>query len=465
MEAGRKIIDMISDERICGASGGATIHPLGAISNGSGEVYFADVCYSDGAAANSAGDAANMAGHTDVVNGASACSSEDDGGVLRGIVTELMETSSDSSESDDDEIYQIVMDNSDSDDEDLLEELLRDRERKKRNSIKNYLEEVVPTYTEAEFKMHFRISKELFLNLSAKFEESDIYKRLRVDKRLPGKTNMAVFLWFAGHEACSFRDLSDRFNISLSTVSRMVNRTTMFISSLSPEVIRWPTEEKKRDSALFFTRKCGFAKAIGCIDGTHIVIDPPAERKDDYIDRKGNITLTMQAICDENKKFINIFVGFPGSSHDSWVFQNSPIYQKLSSYCGDYYLLGDSAYPCTQYVITPYKDNGHLTAAQKNFNVKLSSGRVAIEHTFGILKQRFRQLYYCKLRGSRKLCHFIRACCVLHNIANESDLEFSPEVLIEERAENECGETARGNSVRDAICMDLPPRQQSRSIP
>ncbi|XP_017488516.1 PREDICTED: uncharacterized protein LOC108376780 [Rhagoletis zephyria] len=116
-----------------------------------------------------------MAGHTDVVNGASACSSEDDGGVLRGIVTELMETSSDSSESDDDEIYQIVMDNSDSDDEDLLEELLRDRERKKRNSIKNYLEEVVPTYTEAEFKMHFRISKELFLNLSAKFEESDIY--------------------------------------------------------------------------------------------------------------------------------------------------------------------------------------------------------------------------------------------------------------------------------------------------
>ncbi|XP_036342426.1 protein ANTAGONIST OF LIKE HETEROCHROMATIN PROTEIN 1-like [Rhagoletis pomonella] len=271
------------------------------------------------------------------------------------------------------------MDHSDSEDDNILEELLRDGERKKRSSIKNYLEEVVPNYTEAKFKMHFRISKELFLNLSAKFEESDIYKSLRVDKQLPGTTNMAVFLWFAGHEACSFRDLSNRFNISLSSVSRIVNRTTMFISSLSPEETRWPTEDKKRESAFVFSRKCGFAKAIGCIDGTHIVIDPPAEQKDDYIDRKGNITLTMQAICNENKKFMNIFVGFPGSSHDSWVFQNSPIFQKLSSYCGDYYLLGDSAYPCTQYVITPYKDNGHLTPAQKNFNVKLSSGRVAIE--------------------------------------------------------------------------------------
>lgn len=46
-----------------------------------------------------------------------------------------------------------------------------------------------------------------------------------------------------------------------------------------------------------------------------------------------------------------------------------------------------------------------------------------VEHTFGILKQRFRKLYYCKLKGISYLCHFIRACCVLHNLSHESDLE------------------------------------------
>lgn len=72
---------------------------------------------------------------------------------------------------------------------------------------------------------------------------------------------------------------------------------------------------------------------LGCIDGTHIVIDPPSTSKDDYIDRKGNTTICMQGICDENRKFINIFVGYPGSCHDSWVLKNSPIYEKLPSYC------------------------------------------------------------------------------------------------------------------------------------
>ncbi|XP_036340414.1 putative nuclease HARBI1 [Rhagoletis pomonella] len=124
----------------------------------------------------------------------------------------------------------------------------------------------------------------------------------------------------------------------------------------------------------------------------------------------------------------------------------------------EYYLLADSAYPCTSNVVTPYRDNGHLTHQQKRFNIKLSSGRVAIEHTFGILKQRFRQLYYCKL-GVEKLCHFIRTCCVLHNIANQDDLEFH----MGETSETEEGvegyvhtsANLRGNTVREAVSREI----------
>ena len=34
-------------------------------------------------------------------------------------------------------------------------------------------------------------------------------------------------------------------------------------------------------------------KILSCIDGTHVVIDPPTLRKDDYIDRKGNVSLNL----------------------------------------------------------------------------------------------------------------------------------------------------------------------------
>lgn len=122
----------------------------------------------------------------------------------------------------------------------------------------------------------------------------------------------------------------------------------------------------------------------------------------------------------------------------------------------DYYLLGDSAYPCNKYLITPYKDNGHLTRAQLQFNIKLSSGCVRIEHTFGIFKERFRQLYYCKLRGIKKLCHFIRACCVLHNIANEDDLNFTSEISPDDEEEFlNHDQVFRENSVRYEICQAM----------
>lgn len=90
----------------------------------------------------------------------------------------------------------------------------------------------------------------------------------------------------------------------------------------------------------------------------------------------------------------------------------------------NYYLLGDSAYPCLKQLIVPYRDNGHLTRAQRHFNQKLSSCRVIIENAFGCLKQRFRQLYHFKLRDIVRMVCIIHACCVLHNMANTGEIEY-----------------------------------------
>lgn len=122
------------------------------------------------------------------------------------------------------------------------------------------------------------------------------------------------------------------------------------------------------------------------------------------------------------------------------------------------HLLGDSAYACSDHLLTPYRDNGHLTARQKNFNRKLSSCRVYIEHTFGLLKQRFRQLYYCKLRGLKYLCHFIRATCVLHNLCDMEDEELFLSIPLTEVNSNEIteeNETRIGRTKRDFISANL----------
>jgi len=113
--------------------------------------------------------------------------------------------------------------------------------------------------------------------------------------------------------------------------------------------------------------------------------------------------------------------------------------------------------------MVPYKDNGHLTRAQRTFNRKLSSCRVKIENAFGCLKQRFRQLYHLKLRDIVRIVSVIHACCVLHNMANERDLEFLEPPLDDEYPDMEAHviehelyrEHESGMDIRNEICRQI----------
>ena len=51
--------------------------------------------------------------------------------------------------------------------------------------------------------------------------------------------------------------------------------------------------------------------------------------------------------------------------------------------------MGDTAYPNLPYLLVPFKDKGHLTAAQKKYNTVHSAIRVKVENAFGLLKGRF----------------------------------------------------------------------------
>ncbi|VEN56256.1 unnamed protein product [Callosobruchus maculatus] len=150
---------------------------------------------------------------------------------------------------------------------------------------------------------------------------------------------------------------------------------TRFLNNLSPSIIKWPDQAEKNIIEQNFREK-GFPGIIGAIDGCHIKIDKPDNDPDSYINRKGFYSIQMQAVCDHRRKIIDLFVGYPGSVHDSRVFRNSPL--KLSQQkqkCAPYYLLADSGYPLQKHVLTPYRDRGNLNRYQNNFNVKLSRNR------------------------------------------------------------------------------------------
>lgn len=73
---------------------------------------------------------------------------------------------------------------------------------------------------------------------------------------------------------------------------------------------------------------------LGAIDDTHIRFDKPMEDPDSYVNRKHYFSLHVQGTVNQNMKFIDVFVGYPGSVHDAKVFKNSPLHNNLRELCG-----------------------------------------------------------------------------------------------------------------------------------
>lgn len=316
---------------------------------------------------------------------------------------------SDFSSSDGSEFSQ--MSETDSDLEIMLEERIRPKNQ-------SFFEQIVPQFNDKEHIEHFRVSKDVAADIAVRFENSEYYKwQLGPHEKLTSLKQTQIFLWFAGHQSASFCDVADIFNICISSLHKVTKRMTYFLSNLAPEVIIWPNNERQAEIERHFREKNGYPGIIGAVDGTHIKIDKPLEDPDSYINRKGYYSIQAQLVCDHQLKITNLFVGYPGSVHDARVFRTSDLFHSLQEKCNEFHILGDSAYPLMYNLMTPFPDRGMLTRNQINYNFQHSSNRICIEHCNGLLKQKWRQLYHLKLRDIRTIVHFIRACCVLHNLA------------------------------------------------
>ncbi|XP_062620963.1 putative nuclease HARBI1 [Saccostrea cucullata] len=180
-----------------------------------------------------------------------------------------------------------------------------------------------------------------------------------------------------------------------------------------------PTDDTAITNTMFnFSRISGFPNVIGAIDGTHIGIKSPSFEENVFVNRKNYHSINTMAVCDANLKFLNVVAKWPGSSHDSFVWNNSTLCQILENkIISRGWLLGDSGYPLKPYLLTPVlnpttgKENAYNTAHMRTRNV--------IERCFGVWKMRFRCVDTSggTLQFSpKRTCNIIVATAVLHNI-------------------------------------------------
>lgn len=268
------------------------------------------------------------------------------------------------------------------------------------------------------FSRHFRVTKPQFEYVMMKLQDNGIQKpHSQGLPPVPPTKKVLMFLWYMANQN-SFREMSDKFDVSQSTAHRIILQALNIMCTIGSSFISWPNTCEKAASAAAFHRLCGLSGVIGAIDGCHIRVQRPPIRGGDYMNRKSFYSVLLQGIVDERGRFIDIFAGPPGKVHDARMLRASDFYTTWQEKMGDNSLLGDSAYigQAFPFVITPKRDNGALTEADELRNSRISRGRVVVEQAFGRMKCKWRRLRDLQNTRIDAVVMIIMAACFLHNM-------------------------------------------------
>ncbi|XP_045453155.1 putative nuclease HARBI1 [Melitaea cinxia] len=168
-----------------------------------------------------------------------------------------------------------------------------------------------------------------------------------------------------------------------------------------------------------FYELSAFPKVIGAIDCTHIPIKSPGGiDAENYRNRKLIFSINVQVICDAEMYINNIVARWPGSSHDSHIFNCSVIKSRLEA--GEfegYWLLGDKGYAIKPYLMTPLRNP--ISEGEKLYNESQIRTRNVIERLFGCWKKRFPVLSSKIRTDLKKAQPIIVATAVLHNMCKK----------------------------------------------
>ena len=183
--------------------------------------------------------------------------------------------------------------------------------------------------------------------------------------------------------------LAHLFGIAESTFLRITEQVMDAMIAQIDEFIRWPTEAELHMHAREFDRTGRFfPNVIGALDDLHVEIKLTEEKPNHrcYFCWKQYYSIHLQAVATYDMRFLDIFVGWPGRSHDARVFKNNPLYTTLSSRLRSiplprlvetYHILADSAFPLSPQVMTSIKKprDRDLNYVERKFNRNLNSKR------------------------------------------------------------------------------------------
>jgi len=269
-----------------------------------------------------------------------------------------------------------------------------------RKSDKKYwLRYMDPTLTyDDEFREWFRCTRPYFEALHLMISTNNVFRSRSGISRRPQLSiclQLMCYLYYLSlsGSGAKFSVVGNKFHISKGAARDSFDRVLKAVLSLEDSFYGWPKEHERSQISDRFLVTHGFPDCIGCIDGTLINLsEKPEWMGHDFYHRKSGYAVHALVICDDQRRINYVYSGWVGSIHDNRALRNSRIKVNPSQYFTErQYLLGDSAFTADDNLIPVFKSlpGANLPRQKEFFNNKIAQARITIEHTIGILKNRF----------------------------------------------------------------------------
>lgn len=114
--------------------------------------------------------------------------------------------------------------------------------RRNLNRTQGFFEIVVPRYSPDIFSSHFRMTRGTFAELCTVIARTGIINVNNAFGRqpIPLEKQVLAFLWFVSNTEVT-RSVSDRFDITLSSLHRIINRLSQALVQVRQDYIKWPS--------------------------------------------------------------------------------------------------------------------------------------------------------------------------------------------------------------------------------
>ncbi|XP_042205525.1 protein ANTAGONIST OF LIKE HETEROCHROMATIN PROTEIN 1-like isoform X2 [Homarus americanus] len=304
----------------------------------------------------------------------------------------------------------------------------RRRIQKVKFTAKTEIAELVPSQeaelTDTDFLHTFRVTKSVYEFLVGEWQH-EVAERLMkegvpVAELDQYKQHVLAALYYFGSTE-KLAPASERFSMSPIAFLNTAVRFADFLIRQQDIYMNMPRLDERLVIAEAIKNVSGFPGVMGAMDAALIHMrTPPGPEKQDYCYDKSKAgfkcAFVLQFIVDQRLIFRDIHLDAPSAGPRIQIFQESGAWftlQNLTS--SETHVVAPAVYPLAPAIMTPHM-NDVLSYQEALFNENHREALKLAANAMALFKSRFKRMQQLD-RHVENNSKFVRASCILHNIA------------------------------------------------